>query len=76
MISAPWKDARADKALLPDESETNEERNDTERHERKNLAEREPKLALSKFIHTEQIDDRHDESEEYCPPNCPDLGQE
>jgi len=74
--AAAKQDTRADIALVADEPEADQERDDTERHESDNLDEGEPELALAKFIDAKQIEEGDEQPKQHRPPDRPDLGQE
>ena len=70
--AAAEQHARADVALIADESEADEPRHDAERDKRHDLEQGEPKLALTELVHMEQIDDGHEQAEEHRPPELAD----
>ena len=74
--AAAQKDRRAEIARIADQAEADERGHNGKGHERHDLDEREPELALAELIHVKQVDERDDEAEEHGPPELANARHE
>ena len=70
--AAAEQHGRAEVALVADDAEADEPRDDGEGHERDNFEQGEPELAFAELVDVEQVDGRHEESEQHGPPELAD----